>query len=268
MVWHEAGPLGHVASGARRLWLTPQVRAGAAAALDLLFPRVCSVCERFLDRSDDGLICGTCWARIPLLPEPRCDRCGHPTYGERCRWCPLLPPYVRAARSVAWAAGPTGLGIVHVLKYGGWYRAARDIARRMARLSWPTDVMDERQALVPVPLSSKRLRERGYNQSLELAAALSAHWEVPVWDDVLERSRHTETQTRLTPGDRLRNVSGAFRAPPSARNLLRGAHLVVVDDVVTTAATLNACAAALCEGGARVVSFVTFGRAPALGDRW
>jgi len=118
-----------------------------------------------------------------------------------------------------------------------------------------------------VPLSSKRLRERGYNQSVELANALSQYWKLPVWSDVVERSRHTETQTRLTPGERLRNVSGAFRAPSSARNLLRGAHLVVVDDVVTTAATLNACAAALCEGGARVVSFVTFGRAPALGDR-
>ena len=86
--------------------------------------------------------------------------------------------------------------------------------------------------------------------------------------DLLARSRSTETQTRLTPGDRLRNVSGAFSARASARSLLRGAHLVVVDDVVTTAATLNACAAALCDGGARVVSFVTFGRAPALGDRW
>jgi ComF family protein len=137
----------------------------------------------------------------------------------------------------------------------------------MARVTWPVDVIDERRALVPVPLSSKRLRERGYNQSLELANALSQYWKLPVWSDVVERSRHTETQTRLTPGERLRNVSGAFRAPSSARNLLRGAHLVVVDDVVTTAATLNACAAALCEGGARVVSFVTFGRAPALGDR-
>jgi ComF family protein len=137
----------------------------------------------------------------------------------------------------------------------------------MARVTWPVDVIDERRALVPVPLSSKRLRERGYNQSVELANALSQYWKLPVWSDVVERSRHTETQTRLTPGERLRNVSGAFRAPSSARNLLRGAHLVVVDDVVTTAATLNACAAALCEGGARVVSFVTFGRAPALGDR-
>jgi len=85
---------------------------------------------------------------------------------------------------------------------------------------------------------------------------------------VLTRVRHTETQTRLTPGDRLRNVSGAFCAPVSAKKMLRGAHVMIVDDVVTTAATLNACAAALCAGGARLVSFVTFGRAPALGDRW
>ena len=81
-------------------------------------------------------------------------------------------------------------------------------------------------------------------------------------------TRHTDTQTRLTPGERLRNVSGAFRARPSARSALRGRHIILVDDVVTTAATLNACAAALCDGGARIVSFVTFGRAPALGDRW
>jgi ComF family protein len=267
MVWRNAGPFGDVASRARRLGLTPRLHAGAAALIDLVFPRACPVCERFLERSDEGLICGACWARVPLLPEPCCERCGHPTYGERCRWCPLLPPYVRAARSAAWAAGFTGLGVVHALKYGGWYRTATDIARRMARVTWPVDVIDERRALVPVPLSSKRLRERGYNQSLELANALSQYWKLPVWRDVVERSRHTETQTRLTPGERLRNVSGAFRAPSSARNLLRGAHLVVVDDVVTTAATLNACAAALCEGGARVVSFVTFGRAPALGDR-
>jgi predicted amidophosphoribosyltransferase len=89
-----------------------------------------------------------------------------------------------------------------------------------------------------------------------------------MWTDVLARTRHTDTQTRLTPGERLRNVSGAFRARPSARSALRGRHIILVDDVVTTAATLNACAAALCDGGARIVSFVTFGRAPALGDRW
>jgi ComF family protein len=180
----------------------------------------------------------------------------------------LLPPYVRAARSVSWAAGETGLGVVHALKYQGWYRVASEMAARMSRLDWPMDVVEERAALVPVPLSRKRERQRGYNQTLHLARELAARWRLPVWDTVLTRTRHTETQTRLTPGDRLRNVSGAFSARASARSVLRGAHVVVVDDVVTTAATLNACAAALCDGGARIVSFVTFGRAPALGDRW
>jgi len=169
---------------------------------------------------------------------------------------------------VCWASGDIGLGIVHALKYGGWFRVAREMGLRMSRVDLPLDVVEERRALVPVPLSGKRLRERGYNQSEHLAHALAERWALPVWTSVLTRVRHTETQTRLTPGDRLRNVSGAFRAPTSARQMLRGAHVVVVDDVVTTAATLNACAAALCAGGARIVSFVTFGRAPALGDRW
>ncbi len=179
----------------------------------------------------------------------------------------MLPPYVRAARSVCWAAGPIGLGVVHALKYQGWSCAATELAARMARVDWPRDVIEERCALIPVPLAKKREKTRGFNQSEKLATALAAHWKLPVWHDALSRTRYTETQTRLTPGERLRNVSGAFRSSPSARNVLRGAHVVLVDDVITTAATLNACAAALCEGGARIVSFVTFGRAPALGDR-
>jgi ComF family protein len=169
---------------------------------------------------------------------------------------------------VCWAAGDISLNIVHALKYDGWHRVANEMAERMARLDWPLDVVEERAALVPVPLSRARLRDRGFNQSERLATALAARWSLPVWNDVLARARHTETQTRLTPGERLRNVSGAFRAAPLARDVLRGTHVVLVDDVVTTAATLNACAAALCDGGARIVSFVTFGRAPALGDRW
>ena len=245
----------------------PAVMTAWDSFLDLLCPRVCVVCERLIDRIERGMVCGRCWTRLPMLPSPRCARCGPPTKGPTCSWCTLLPPYVRAARSVCWATGEVGLGIVHALKYQGWHRVAGEMAVRMARLAWPRDVVDERCALVPVPLSRKRERRRGYNQSAYLSRGLERSWGIPVWSDVLARMRHTETQTRLTPGERLRNVSGAFRVPPSARNRLRGAHVVVVDDVVTTAATLNACAAALCDGGARIVSFVTFGRAPALGDR-
>ena len=156
---------------------------------------------------------------------------------------------------------------MHALKYNGWPAVATAMARRMANLRFPDDVMRERSAIVPIPLSRARLRERGYNQSELLAKALAARWELPVRTDLVTRTRATSTQTRLTPGERLRNVSGAFRAV-AGRNSLRGQHLVLVDDVVTTAATLNACATALYDGGARILSFVTFGRAPALGDRW
>ena len=135
----------------------------------------------------------------------------------------------------------------------------------MARLSWPPDVVAERAALVPVPLSPRRERERGFNQSARLASVLSVALRIPAWNDALIRTHFTSSQTRLTPEQRLRNVSGAFRvAGDPAR--LRGAHLVLVDDVVTTAATLNACAAALFAGGTRIISYVTFGRARLPGD--
>lgn len=203
-----------------------------------------------------------------MLPAPRCRRCGHPLpeRGE-CRWCPLLPPFVRAVRSVCGVHGGAALAIVGALKYDGWTAAAGGMADRMSRLAWPRDVVEERTALVPVPLAPSRLRERGYNQSELLARGIAEHWRIPVWADCVERARATSTQTQLTPAERRRNVSGAFRAVPGAVNF-RGAHLVLVDDVVTTAATLNECATALHEAGARIVSYVTFGRAPALGDRW
>jgi ComF family protein len=173
---------------------------------------------------------------------------------------------VRAVRSVCWATVDTGQRIVHTLKYDGWWRVAEGAATRMARLDWPQDVIDERAALVPVPLAASRLRQRGYNQSECLARALAPLWRVPVRCDVLVRSRSTQTQTRLTPEERVRNVHGAFSATATTRTL-RMAHVVLVDDVVTTAATLNACAAVLHDAGVRIISYVTFGRAPAIGDR-
>ncbi|MEP6731679.1 MAG: phosphoribosyltransferase family protein [bacterium] len=178
-----------------------------------------------------------------------------------------MPPYVRAVRSAYALPGGHAERIVHALKYQGWPHVASAMARRMATLRFPPDVEQERAALVPVPLAASRQRERGYNQSEELSRALAGYWGIPVRTDLIERGRATETQTRLTPGERRRNVSGAFRASAD-RASLRGLHLVLVDDVVTTAATLNACAAALHSGGARILSYVTFGRAPALGDRW
>jgi len=236
-----------------------------------LLPIHCVVCGGAVERGSRSPACGACWARATRLRWPQCDRCGHPLTvrdvpngspdPRRCRWCDLLPPHVRAVRSVCWVPEGTGGAIVHALKYDGWTAFAEGMARCMAALAWPRDVVDERTALVPVPLATERARERGYNQSALLARALAPVWACPVWEDVLVRVVHTESQTRLTPGERLRNVAGAFRTAHGTARALRGAHVVLVDDVVTTAATLNACAAALISGGARIVSYVTFGRA-------
>jgi ComF family protein len=157
--------------------------------------------------------------------------------------------------------------IVHALKYDGWAAVAGEIAERMSRLSWPRDVVDERAALVPIPLASARKRQRGYNQSALIARGLGKRWRIPVWEDVVVRSRETRSQTKLTPEERLDNVAGSFRAGKRQLDGLGGAHLVIVDDVVTTAATLNTCAKVLYESGARIISYVTFGRAHASGDR-
>ena len=242
-----------------------------ASLLDFLLPPACALCRRTRAPHEPDLVCGMCWSRARELPRPRCGRCGHPFDPAKkpvaCAWCALLPPYVRAARSCYAVPGGTAGAIVHALKYQGWSAVAAGMGRRMAALRFPLDVERERAALIPVPLSPSRLRERGYNQSAELARHIAAFWGIPVREDILVRGRATTTQTRLTPGERKRNVSGAFHAAVD-RNSLRGLHLILVDDVVTTAATLNECAAALHDGGTRIISFVTFGRAPALGDRW
>jgi ComF family protein len=248
----------------------PRWRSAVAALGQLLFPRVCAACEAFLDDSDHGLVCGRCWTRVPLLGAPQCLRCGHPRNARgACAGCALLPPYVRSARSLCWVPHEVSSAILGALKYHGWPAVAEAMAARMARLAWPADVVAERAALVPVPLAPVKERARGYNQAERLAAAVGARWGIPVWRDALARTRATPSQTRLTPGERLANVHGAFSlGEQAARDAVpwRGRHLILVDDVLTTGATLNACAATLFGAGARTLSYLTFGRARAGAD--
>lgn len=266
-----------------------------AGLLQLLLPAACAVCRAPHEPSQDGIVCGSCLSRLIPLTLPLCPRCGHPRYSlsvplapvapspaareappsdrapvareAPCAWCPHLHPAMRAVRSVTRMDDGSGPALVHALKYQGWRGVAVAMGRRMARVPWPDDVLSERTALVPIPLSRTRLRERGYNQAQCLAEVLSPLWHCPVWSDVLVRMRDTRSQVRLTPSERAVNVSRAFAVPAGRQAQLRGAHLVLVDDVVTTAATLNAAAEALVAGGARIVSAVTFGRAPDPGDR-
>jgi ComF family protein len=122
-------------------------------------------------------------------------------------------------------------------------------------------------SFVPVPLAESRLRERGFNQSERLASALAARTGGRVITDALVRIRPTPTQTQLTPAERVVNVHGAFAVPRGRHAAIRGRALVLVDDVLTTGATLNACADALLTGGAKQIRYWTFGRARAVADR-
>jgi len=267
MVWHRARSGGDAAVAGLKGTTPSPIGSLVAGALDLLLPRACVSCDRLMSALDHGLICSLCWSRLPLLPSPQCQRCGHPLLTDTCRWCDLLPAFVRAVRSVCWMPIEPASNIVHALKYEGWAAVATEMAVRMARLSWPRDVVEERAALVPIPLASARKRQRGYNQSALIARELGALWRVPVWEHVIARTRETSSQTRLTPEQRLDNVAGSFCVMGEKRGELRGAHVLLVDDVVTTAATLNTCAKTLYESGARIISYVTFGRAHASGDR-
>jgi ComF family protein len=162
--------------------------------------------------------------------------------------------------------------VVYALKYDGWSRIADELAARMSRIPLQHDAAlgqratrcqggAARRVLVPVPLSARKLKERGYNQSELLARALADRTDSSCAPNLLVRMRDTTSQTRLTPEQRLHNVADAFRVDPVVLARHADALVVIVDDVVTTGATLNACAAALAAAGARAIGFVTFGRA-------
>ncbi len=243
------------------------LRSVLTHAFALALPPACVICQSLLG-SSRRLVCAACWARVVPLPSPRCQRCDHPRAAgtvDACRWCRLLPPGIASVRSHCWVPEGAGGELVHQFKYQGWPRLAEEMARAMAPRRPP--VGDAGPAvLVPVPLGRGRRRERGYNQAESLADALGVRWRLPVVADALHRIRDTRSQVPLTPDARSANVQGAFVATMAA-DVLRGTHVVLVDDVITTAATLTASADALAAIGPLSISFVTFGRARAAWDR-
>jgi ComF family protein len=220
-----------------------------------LLPPACLLCQEPVAGTEgDALICGLCRMRWRRIPHPVCRRCGQPALSDlECRLCQAWPPGLERVRSAVWLEG-SAREVVHRLKYDGWTRAGEALALAMQQLEPLTDGV----SLIPVPLGPRRLRVRGYNQSACIAASLGRCIEAPVRTDLLQRVRETSTQTALTPEARHANVSGAFHAGDVA-----GLHLVLVDDVFTTGATLAAAGAALAQAGAERVEAVTFARAVA-----
>lgn len=225
----------------------------------LLLPAECLVCHALLaERDAASIVCPVCRHRWRAVRPPWCERCGQPEphFGP-CRLCAEWPAALTVVRSAVWLSDGAREA-VHALKYRGLPRIAHDLAAAMAGVALPTDAAS---VLVPIPLAPKRLRERGYNQSDSLAAALGRHWSLPVSRTLLTRARETATQTTLTPETRLANVAGAFSPGHGPGVRLPVTSLVLVDDVFTTGATLAEAARALEQAGARTIFGITFGRA-------
>jgi ComF family protein len=241
------------------MWPSHALRRGADAVVAVLLAPACAACGAPLDAPTRGPVCGACWRGIVPFSPPLCLECGEPLPSWRrlsldsctCARCRRAPSSIACAGAIGDYEGRLR-SIVHALKYGQRRSVAAGLAARM-REGCPA-VLDGADAVVPVPLHWRRRRRRGFNQ----AADLAGHLGPPVLD-VLKRVRATPTQTGLRAGARRANVRGAFRL--RRQRCVRGLRLVLVDDVSTTGATLEACAIVLREAGAADVRAVTAARA-------
>ena len=238
--------------------------AARALALDVeafALPIVCLGCER--PTRAGAVLCERCRLELRPMTPPRCGRCGQTldTWESReradaaCGFCRSWPPVLAWVASAVWFDDGSARRLMHALKYEGWRCAAEPMAEVMRRTVGAR--LREADLLIPVPLGATRLRERGHNQAEELARALARRTGLPVASGALVRGRETRSQTALAPAARTANVAGAFRGVGR-----HAARLVLVDDVLTTGATLTAAAEALSAAGAMSIGAVTFARAP------
>jgi ComF family protein len=150
--------------------------------------------------------------------------------------------------------------IVHQLKYRGWSALAAVMGEAMAQAWTSSNVAAEITTIVPVPTTTARQRERGYNQAELLARAVARGLDCAC-EPLLERTASSSTQTTLQPAARGANVAGAFRVPSHSCNRITDTHILMIDDVLTTGATTIECTRMLVDAGARCVSVLTFARA-------
>lgn len=217
--------------------------------IDWLYPMTCRLCGE----SSDLALCEKCMGTLPHVPRPICLYCGAPVSGDQadpyhCSACKSKPRPFDFARSALMTSDET-MPLIHELKYHGASYLGAALAPALAELWHQTPELAEysQAAIVPVPISPAHLRKRGYNQAAELAIPLAQTLGLPVVQPLQRLNTEADSQTRLSAAERLKNASLAYH-PLAAyakgkKNL--PSHLVVVDDVYTTGATIRACTAVL-----------------------
>ena len=211
------------------------------ALLDLLFPPRCVGCRRIGE-----WFCAACRQAIDKILPPICNRCGRPLNRTNCPYCQKLPLLIDGTRAVTFFEGSVRQAI-HALKYDHRPELAQPLGALLSDYFSAHPIPAD--ALVPIPLHSERERGRGYNQAHLLAQELGRSCHLPVWNDVLTRTRHTRPQVELDAADRRDNVHEAFIATTRVTD----ARILLIDDVCTTGATMEACGLALKECGAKTV---------------
>ena len=228
----------------------------------LLFPGACLACAVPLSQGPEAPLCPDCFNQLPWSKPPWCQTCGRSLHGLGegvlfCLECRVHPPAFRQAVSPFLYQGPIR-ALIQAFKYRGRLSIDRFLSRLMARTLEQRFNQPDWDAVVPVPLHATRLRERTFNQSEVLAKALSAQLRLRLCKNGLMRCKPTHSQSRLDRTQRKANVRKAFTANPRAD--FREKHLLLVDDVLTTGATAEACVAALRRAGAASVTVATLAR--------
>jgi len=241
----------------------PLLRGLARAAADTVFPPACLNCRQSTGAMSS--LCAACWAQVRFIERPFCERLGTPfamDLGSEGLLSPEAvanPPVFARARAVAHFEDGPARQLVHRLKYSDRMELAKPLGAWMARAG--NELLVEADLLVPVPLHRRRLAARRFNQANSLAQAISAQCGVPVDPFALARVKATPSQVGLSRSQRALNMQGAFRVTDGMGARVEGRAIVLIDDVMTSGATVNAAARALLRGGAKRVDVLVFARA-------
>jgi ComF family protein len=226
--------------------------------MDHVFPPHCPAC--MVPVSANGNLCAACFASLHRITAPLCECCGIPfsvpmETGSLCPECIATPPEFDVARAVM-VYNHTASTLISALKYHDRMGAIARYAQQMQQAG--ADMLEHADALIPVPLHWRRLLKRRYNQSAWLAYALAERTGIACQPNLLTRIRNTTQQTGMKRSERQRNMRRAFAVKHPEQ--IAGKRIVLIDDVVTTGATANACARALKDAGAAWVGVLSIAR--------